>query len=156
DRFLSTAAGGGVIQDTASSATLCALLAARERATGFRANEDGCDGTLVAYTSEHAHSSMEKAVKIAGIGKKNLRLIGVDEEFAMRPDLLEAKIKEDLSAGKRPFFVMATVGTTSSNALDPLGKIGRVCRERGLWLHVDSAMAGTAALCPEFRYIQDG
>jgi aromatic-L-amino-acid decarboxylase len=154
--FLSTATGGGVIQDTASSATLCALLAARERATGFDANEKGCDGTLVAYASTHAHSSLEKAVKIAGIGRRNLRLIEVDEQYAMRPEALEQQVKEDLRAGKKPFFVMGTVGTTSSNALDPIGAIGAICKQHGLWLHVDSAMAGTAALCPEFRFIQDG
>jgi aromatic-L-amino-acid/L-tryptophan decarboxylase len=154
--FLSTSKGGGVIQDTASSATLCALLAARERATNFRTNEDGCDGSLVAYTSEHAHSSLEKNVKIAGIGSRNLRLIGVDENFALRADLLEQQIKKDIGAGKKPFFVMATVGTTSSNAIDPVRSIGEICQKHGLWLHVDSAMAGTAALCPEFRFIHDG
>jgi aromatic-L-amino-acid/L-tryptophan decarboxylase len=154
--FLSTRKGGGVIQDTASSATLCALLAARERATNFRTNEEGCDGSLVAYTSEHAHSSLEKDVKIAGIGRKNLRLISVDENLAMRPDLLEAQIKQDRAAGKKPFFVMATVGTTSSEAIDPVRAIGEICKKYGLWLHVDSAMAGTAALCPEFRFINEG
>ena len=156
DSFLSTATGGGVIQDTASSATLCALLTARERATAFDANEKGCDGTLVAYASTHAHSSLEKAVKIAGIGRRNLRLIDVDEQYAMKPEALEQQVKEDLRAGKKPFFVMGTVGTTSSNALDPIGAIGAICKQHGLWLHVDSAMAGTAALCPEFRFIQDG
>jgi aromatic-L-amino-acid/L-tryptophan decarboxylase len=154
--FASTGKGGGVIQDTASSATLCALLAARERATGFHANENGCDGSLVAYTSEQAHSSLEKAVKIAGVGQRNLRLIGVDDRFAMRPDLLAAQIHQDLRTGKKPFFVMATVGTTSSNALDPLAEIGDICRAHDLWFHVDSAMAGTAALCSEFRFIQKG
>jgi aromatic-L-amino-acid/L-tryptophan decarboxylase len=99
---------------------------------------------------------LEKAVKIAGIGKKNLRLIGVDDRFAMRPDLLASQIQEDLRAGKKPFFVMATVGTTSSNALDPVTQIGDICRTHDLWLHVDSAMAGTAAICSEFRFIQDG
>jgi aromatic-L-amino-acid decarboxylase len=154
--FLSTGAGGGVIQDTASSATLCALLAAREKATGFSSNEEGCDGTLVAYTSSQAHSSLEKAVKIAGIGRKNLRLIEVDEGFAMRPEALERMIEADRQAGRRPFFVMATVGTTSSHALDPLREIGEIARRHELWFHVDSAMAGTAALCPEFRWVQEG
>ncbi|MBI2682098.1 MAG: aspartate aminotransferase family protein [Acidobacteriales bacterium] len=154
--FLSSGSGGGVIQDTASSATLCALLAARERATNFASNEVGCDGTLVAYTSCHAHSSLEKAVKIAGIGKKNLRLVDVDEAFAMRPEALERMVEADRRAGKKPFLVMATVGTTSSNALDPLGAIGGIARKHGLWFHVDSAMAGTAALCPELRWTQKG
>jgi len=155
-KFRSTAAGGGVIQDTASSATLCALLAARERATGFASNERGCDGRLTAYTSTQAHSSVEKAVKIAGLGRRNLRLVPVDESFAMRPDALARQVDEDRSRGFVPCFVSATVGTTSSNAIDPLPEIGRICRHQGLWLHVDAAMSGTAALCPEFRHIHAG
>jgi aromatic-L-amino-acid decarboxylase len=155
-QFKSSGAGGGVIQDSASSAVLCALLAARERTTGFASNERGCDGRLVAYTSPHAHSSVEKAVKIAGLGRENLRMIEVDAECAMRPDALAAQIELDRQAGLRPAFVSATVGTTSSNAFDPLPAIGRICREKGLWLHVDGAMCGTAALCPEFRHIHDG
>ncbi|MFB3131147.1 MAG: aminotransferase class V-fold PLP-dependent enzyme, partial [Rhodothermales bacterium] len=154
--FKSTGPGGGVIQDSASSASLCALLAARERATGFASNEHGCDGRLVAYTSSQAHSSIEKAVKIAGLGRENLRLIPVDEHFAMRPDVLAQHIARDREAGLVPCFVCATVGTTSSQAIDPVPEIGRLCREQGLWLHVDAAMAGTAALCPEFRYLHDG
>jgi aromatic-L-amino-acid decarboxylase len=156
EKFLSSSTGGGVIQDTASSATLCALLAGRERATGFRANESGADGRLTAYASTQAHSSVEKAVKIAGIGRENLRLIEVDKNFAMRPDALAAAIAEDRRAGKIPCFVCATVGTTSSNAIDPVPAIARICRDEGIWLHVDAAMSGTAALCPEFRWIQDG
>jgi aromatic-L-amino-acid decarboxylase len=156
EKFRSNSAGGGVIQDTASSATLCALLAGRERATGFRVNESGADGKLTAYASTQAHSSVEKAVKIAGLGRENLRLIDVDEKFAMRPDLLAKAIAEDRRAGKIPCFVCATVGTTSSNAIDPVPAIGRICRDEGIWLHVDAAMSGTAALCPEFRWIHDG
>ena len=156
DKFRSTSTGGGVIQDSASSATLCALLAARERLTGFASNETGCDGRLVAYTSNQAHSSVEKAVRIAGLGSQNLRLIEVDANFAMRPQALARQIEADRQAGLLPCFVCATVGTTSSNALDPLPQIGRICREYNLWLHVDAAMAGTAAICPEFRWIQDG
>ena len=155
-KFKSSGSGGGVIQDTASSAALCALLAARERATGFVSNEQGCDGKLVAYTSTQAHSSIEKAVKIAGLGRKNLRLIDVDENFALRPELLLAQIQKDRADGLIPCFVSATVGTTSSNGLDPLRAIGQICREENIWFHVDGAMAGTAALCPEFRHIQDG
>ncbi|MCL4863222.1 MAG: aminotransferase class V-fold PLP-dependent enzyme [Caldilineaceae bacterium] len=154
--FHSSSAGGGVIQDSASSAALCALLAARERATNLASNRQGCDGKLLAYTSSQAHSSIEKAVKIAGLGSANLRLIEVDETFAMRPDRLAAAIDQDRQAGLTPCFVSATVGTTSSSALDPLSEIGQVCRDRGVWLHVDAAMAGTAALCPEFRYIHHG
>jgi aromatic-L-amino-acid decarboxylase len=155
-KFRSDSTGGGVIQDTASSATLCALLAGRERATGFRANETGADGRLTAYASTQAHSSVEKAVKIAGLGRENLRLIDVDERFAMRPDALAHAITQDRRAGKVPCFVCATVGTTSSNAIDPVPAIGRICRDDGVWLHVDAAMSGTAALCPEFRWIQEG
>ena len=156
ETFRSTGQGGGVIQDTASSAALCALLAARERATQFASNEKGSDGKLVAYASSQAHSSIEKAVKIAGIGRRNLRAIAVDETFAMRPDDLAEKIEKDRRDGLVPCFVSATVGTTSSNAMDPLGDIGRICREHGLWFHVDGAMSGTAAICPEFRHFQDG
>jgi len=155
-KFLSTSTGGGVIQDTASSASLCALLAARERMTNFASNRKGCDRKLVAYTSAQAHSSIEKAVQIAGIGRDNLRLIDVDRNFAMRPDVLAAQIASDHRARLVPFFVCATVGTTSSNALDPVPEIGRICRENKLWLHADAAMSGTAALCPEFRYIHHG
>ena len=155
-KFLSTSSGGGVIQDTASSASLCAMLAARERATNYRSNRRGCDGKLVAYTSNQAHSSIEKAAMVAGIGIDNLRLIEVDERFAMQPEALARQIQRDRQSGLVPFFVSATVGTTSSNALDPLPAIGTICRENGLWFHVDAAMSGTAALCPEFRYIQDG
>ena len=156
ERFLSSSAGGGVIQDTASSSSLCALLAARERTTGYRSNHRGCDGKLVAYTSNQAHSSIEKAAMVAGIGMDNLRLVDVDDRFAMRPDALMSQIASDVKAGLVPFFVSATVGTTSSNALDPIPAIGAICRDNNLWFHVDAAMSGTAALCPEFRYIQDG
>jgi aromatic-L-amino-acid decarboxylase len=155
-QFRSDGAGGGVIQDTASSAALSALLAARERATAYQTNERGCDGRLVAYASTQAHSSIEKAVKIAGLGRQNLRLIAVDESFAMRPDILAAQIGLDRAAGFLPCFVAATVGTTSSNALDPLPEVGRICRQEGVWLHVDGAMSGTAAICPEYRYVQAG
>ncbi len=155
-KFKSDTAGGGVIQDSASSASLCALLAARERATEYESNEEGCDGRLVAYASAHTHSSIEKAVKIAGVGRQNLRLIQVDNRFALRPDELARQIRQDRQDDLIPFFVCATVGTTSSNAIDPLLEIGEICREEGLWFHVDSAMSGTAALCPEYRYINEG
>ena len=156
ERFMSHTAGGGVIQDTASSATLSALLVARERATNYASNEEGCNGRLVAYASTQTHSSIEKAVKISGLGSKNLRLIEVDDDFAMRPDALASQIHADREAGLIPCFVCATVGTTSSNALDPVREIGIVCEKEDIWLHVDAAMSGTAALCPEFRYILDG
>ena len=156
EKFRSSNTGGGVIQDTASSSSLCAVLAARERATNFASNRGGVRQNLVAYTSNQAHSSIEKAIKIAGIGSENLRLIDVDECFAMRADALAAAIQRDKSAGLIPFFVCGTVGTTSSNGMDPLDKIGAICREHNLWFHVDAAMSGTAALCPEFRHFQKG
>src|SRR5436305_9831472 len=154
--FLSTSTGGGVIQDSASSANLCAVLAGRERATQFASNESGCDQRLTAYTSTQAHSSMEKAIKVAGIGRRNLRTIEVDEAFRMKPSALARAIDEDKRSGRVPCFVGATVGTTSTLAIDPIGEIGEICREHGIWLHVDAAMAGTAALCEEFRHIHKG
>ncbi len=155
-RFKSIGTGGGVIQDTASSATLCALLAARERATGFDSNRQGLRRTLTAYASGEAHSSIEKAAKIGGIGVSNLRLIEVDERFAMRPRALEQAIATDRAAGHLPFFVCATVGSTSSSAVDPVRAVGEISAREGLWLHVDAAYAGSAAVCPEFRALQDG
>jgi aromatic-L-amino-acid/L-tryptophan decarboxylase len=155
-KFLSTESGGGVIQDTASSASLCALIAARERATALASNRRGCDGRLVAYASTEAHSSILKAVKIAGLGEENLRLIEVDAKFALRPEALARAIDADRRAGRVPCFVSATVGTTSSEAIDPVPEIGRIARQHGLWLHVDAAMCGAAALCPEFRYLHEG
>src|SRR4051812_23106664 len=154
--FRSGSTGGGVIQDSASSANLVGVIAGRERATNFSANEEGCNQQLTAYTSAHAHSSMEKGIKVAGIGRKNLRAIKVDENFAMRPDALRRAIDQDKKAGKLPCFVGATVGTTSTLAWDPLAEIGGICKEHNIWLHVDAAMAGTAALCPEFRWIHKG
>ena len=156
DKFLSSSAGGGVIQDTASSAALCALLAAREKATNYTSNKKGANGRLVAYASTQTHSSLEKAAMIAGIGTENLRLIEVDQNFAMRPDALAKQIELDRNAGLSPCFVCATVGTTSSNAMDPLPAIGEIARKHNLWMHVDAAMSGTAMVCPEFRHLQNG
>jgi aromatic-L-amino-acid decarboxylase len=156
EQFRSSSSGGSVIQDTASSAALSALLAARERKTNFQTNETGCHGNLVAYISEQTHSSLEKAIKIAGVGSSNLRSIGVDENLAMRTDLLEEAIEKDLATGLIPFFVCATVGTTSTNAMDPLKDIGQISKKYRLWMHVDAAMSGTAAICPEYRYLIDG
>jgi len=156
DKFKSTSAGGAVIQDTASSAALSSVLAARERKTNYQTNDSGNLGNLVAYVSSQTHSSLEKAIKIAGIGKNNLRLIGVDENLAMRSDLLENAIQEDLQAGLIPFFVCATVGSTSTNAIDPLLEIGQICQKYQLWMHIDAAMSGTAAICPEYRFILNG
>lgn len=155
ERYLSTAAGGGVIQDSASSAVLCALIAARERAAGSQTNRTGCRGEQTAYCSTQTHSSLEKAMGIAGLGRDNLRQIEVDERYALDAGKLAARIKADKEAGLQPMFVCATMGTTSSNALDPLAEIGKICAAEGLWFHVDAAMSGTAALCPEYRYLHD-
>jgi aromatic-L-amino-acid decarboxylase len=156
ERFRSSSAGGGVIQDTASSATLCALVAARERATDFATDHKGCDRSLVAYGSNQAHSSVEKAVRIAGLGSEQLRLIDVDDQYAMDASALERAVETDLDAGLTPCFITATVGTTSSGAIDPVRAIGEIARRHDIWLHVDAAMSGTAALCPEFRFVHDG
>jgi len=155
-RFKSHSGGGGVIQDTASSATLCALLAARERASNWSTNDTGLDRTFTCYTSSQAHSSVEKAVAIAGLGRDNLRLIDIDDTFAMKTEALRRAIERDIAAGRTPCFVCATIGTTSSGGFDPLGAIADICREHGLWLHVDAAMFGAAALCDEFRWIHAG
>jgi aromatic-L-amino-acid decarboxylase len=154
--FRSDGPGGGVIQDTASSATLCALVAARERATGYCARCDGVPPGLVAYASQQAHSSVAKAAAIAGIGMNQLRLLETDERYALRPEAVRQAVQADLAAGRKPFFLAATVGTTSSLAVDPLRPLGQICRDYGLWLHVDAAMAGAAAICPEFRFLHEG
>jgi aromatic-L-amino-acid decarboxylase len=156
DRFRSTSAGGGVIQDSASSATLCALLAARERATSGSASHAGVRKPLVAYASTQVHSAFEKAVRIAGLGTDNLRLLDVDAAYALRPETLERAIQADLAAGRQPCFVTATVGTTSSTAIDPIAELADVCRRYDVWLHVDGALAGSAAVCPELRFVNRG
>ncbi len=156
EKFKSTSTGGGVIQDTASTSALTAVIAARERATNFEANKKGVRQNLIAYISTQTHSSLEKAIKIAGIGKENLRLIEVDETFAMRPEMLEKQIQKDKKEGLIPFFICAALGTTSSNAVDPIRKIGEISQRENCWLHVDAAMSGTAMICPEFRHFQDG
>jgi aromatic-L-amino-acid decarboxylase len=148
----------GVIQDSASSATLCAILVARERATAWRTDEDGLGACppLVFYASEEAHSSVEKAVRIAGLGRRGLRLVPTDDDFAMRPDALAAAIREDRAAGRVPAGVVATLGTTGVGASDPLRPIGAICREHGLYLHVDAAWAGSALLLDEHRPLIEG
>ncbi|MFM1805478.1 MAG: hypothetical protein RL136_2357 [Planctomycetota bacterium] len=159
DRFLSTSAGGGVLQDTASSAALVALVAARERATSFASDARGLAATgrtVTCYTSDQAHSSIEKSVRLAGIGREFLRLVPVDAVGAMRVDLLEREIARDRALGHVPAFVSATVGTTGVNGIDPVEDIAKVCRAHGVWLHVDAAMSGTAALCDEFRFVNAG
>jgi aromatic-L-amino-acid decarboxylase len=146
----------GVIQDTASTTTLIALITAREIATNFRANNEGIQDKLCIYVSEEAHSSVEKGAKIAGYGKENIRRIPVDENFALIPARLDDAIVADLDKGFRPACVVATVGTTSSSGIDPLRPIGEICQAYGVYLHVDAAYAGTAALLPEKRWILDG
>lgn len=156
-RFRSDGAGGGVIQDTASSATLTALLAARETATGFESNRVGVRAPLTAYGSEESHSSLLKAVRIAGLGSDNLRPIPAHPATrAALPDAFERLVEEDLAAGRLPAFVSVTLGTTSTGAFDPLRRIAEIARRRGLWVHVDAAMSGAAFLCPEFRHLQEG
>lgn len=156
ETFKSSSTGGGVIQDTASTAALTAIIAARERATNFLSNKKGIEEKLVAYISTQTHSSVEKGIKISGIGKANLRLIEVDENFALRPDLLKTQIQQDKSAGLKPFFICGSVGTTSSTAIDPIRKIGKIAKQENCWFHIDAASLGTAMICPEFRHFIDG
>ncbi len=149
----------GVIQDTASTATFTALLCARERTSGFCQNRGGLQGEatpLVVYASDQAHSSIPKAALLAGFGAEHLRLIGTDDEHALRLDLLEAAVEEDLAAGRRPCAVVAAVGTTATTALDPVRGVAELAARHGLWLHVDAALAGTAMICPEYRWMWDG
>jgi aromatic-L-amino-acid/L-tryptophan decarboxylase len=161
--FSSLSAGGGVIQDSASSAVVCALLAARERATGGETNRTGMSlrsggaaAPLTVYASDQTHSSVDKAVRIAGIGSDNLRRVPTGEHLAMSAESLDRILTEDRAAGMIPCMVVATVGTTSTGAIDPIRQIGEVCRRHGVWLHIDAAMAGSAAICPEFRHLQAG
>ena len=157
DAFRSTSpSGGGVIQGSASEATLTSILAARYRATNGAVNRDSDTTKLVAYATSQAHSSIEKGLRIAGIGTGNLRVVPHDETFAMRPDALANAIAADRAAGLTPFWICATVGTTNSLAIDPVRAIGEITRANGLWLHVDAAMAGIATLCPELRWLNEG
>ncbi|MGE0582578.1 MAG: aspartate aminotransferase family protein [Steroidobacteraceae bacterium] len=149
----------GVIQGTASEATLVALICARERTTGYAAARGGLQSAgkpLVIYVSGHAHSSVDKAALLAGFGREQLRLIETDEAFAMRADALEAAIHEDLERGAQPCAVVATTGTTGTTAIDPIDAIGRVAQAHGLWLHVDGAMGGSAMILPECRPLWAG
>jgi aromatic-L-amino-acid/L-tryptophan decarboxylase len=148
----------GVIQDTASTSTLAAILTAREKATDFLINDEGIvdSVTLRVYCSEQTHSSVEKAVKISGIGRKNLVKIPVRKDFTMDVQKLREAVESDKKAGFRPCCVIATLGTTGTTAIDPLKAIGRICAENGIWLHVDAAMGGTALLLPEYQWMLDG
>jgi len=148
----------GVIQDTASTATLCSILTAREKYSSFDINAKGFSGDeqFRVYCSSEAHSSIEKAVKIAGIGKENLVKIPVDENFAMLPDELEKVLEVDTINGYKPLCVVSALGTTGSTAIDPLKEIGVICKENNIWLHVDAAFAGSALILPEYRHLLDG
>ncbi|MBN2665900.1 MAG: aminotransferase class I/II-fold pyridoxal phosphate-dependent enzyme [Bacteroidales bacterium] len=148
----------GVIQDSASTSTLAAILTAREKATDFTANDEGAAALpgLRVYCSEQTHSSIEKAVKISGIGRKNLVRIPVRKDFTMDVQKLREAIENDKKAGLKPCCVIATIGTTGTTAIDPLKPIGRICAENGIWLHVDAAMGGTALILPEYQWMLDG
>ena len=148
----------GVIQDSASTATLAAILTAREKTTNFTANVEGIEksGILKVYCSEQTHSSVEKAVKICGIGRNNLVKISVRDDFSMDPEKLKEAIISDKANGYVPCCVIATLGTTGTTAIDPLRSIGEICSEYNVYLHVDAAMAGTALILPEFQWMLDG
>ncbi len=149
----------GVIQDTASTSTLVALLCAREQAGNYCLARNGLQEgkyPLVVYASTQSHSSVEKAALLAGFGRNHLRLLETDESHAMRTDLLEKAIQADLSAGRQPCAVVATTGTTATTALDPIAEIAGICRRHKIWLHVDSALAGSAMILPECRWMWQG
>jgi aromatic-L-amino-acid decarboxylase len=157
DRFHSqSATGGGVIHGSASEATLASILAARWRATGGTINHDGDSTHLVAYATAQAHSSIEKGLRIAGIGTDRLRVVPHDASFAMDVDAFAALVAADRAAGLRPFWVCSTHGTTSSMAFDPTTAIAAVAHANDMWVHVDAAMSGIAALAPEHRWVNDG
>jgi aromatic-L-amino-acid decarboxylase len=149
----------GVIQDTASTSTLVALICARERASAYSLAGGGLqaqDAPLVVYVSAHSHSSVEKAALLAGYGRSNVRTVPTDDRHAVRTDALAAAIATDRDAGRRPCAVVATTGTTTSTAIDALGPIGAIAAAEGLWLHVDAAMAGSAMILPECRWMWEG
>ncbi len=148
----------GVIQDTASSSTLVALAAARQAIPGLDVRRRGLTGgvRLRLYASEQAHSSVEKAAIVLGIGQDGLRKIGVDTAFRMDPAALAAAVAEDRAAGFTPFAVVGTVGTTSTTSVDPIPALADLCAREGLWLHVDAAYGGSAAVVPEMRWVLQG
>lgn len=157
EKFRSTSErGGGVIQGSASEATLTSILAARWRATGGQVNSDGDTTRLVAYATSQAHSSIEKGLRIAGIGTGQIRTVPHDANFAMRPDELARMIDLDIAAGLTPFWVCVSRGTTSSMAFDPTAEIAAVAHPANVWVHVDAAMSGIAALAPEHRWVNEG
>jgi aromatic-L-amino-acid decarboxylase len=148
----------GVIQDSASSATLAALITAREKVTGFRSNREGLRdaGRLRIYVSTQTHSSVEKGAGVAGFGRDNLVRLEVRDDFSMDAEALERAIEKDLADGYIPCCAVATIGTTGTTAIDPLRAVGEICHRHGIWLHVDAALGGTAMLLPEMRWMADG
>jgi aromatic-L-amino-acid decarboxylase len=154
-----SAAWQGVIQDTASTSTLIALICARERTTQYGLTTGGLQSApqpLTVYTSRHSHSSVEKAALLAGFGRDNLRLVPYDDVYALRPDALESLIREDLARGRRPCAIVATTGTTTTTAVDPVEPLAALAQKYQTWLHVDAAMAGSAMILPECRWMWTG
>jgi aromatic-L-amino-acid/L-tryptophan decarboxylase len=152
-------AWSGVVQDTASTATFTALLCARERASGFAQNRGGLqsgEAPLTVYASDQSHSSIEKAALLAGFGKAHLKLVPTDDAHAIRLDLLERAIEEDRAAGRRPCALVAATGTTATTAIDPVAGMAALAERHGLWLHVDAALAGSAMVLPDCRWMWDG
>ncbi len=152
-------AWSGVIQDTASTSTLVALICARERATNYALARGGLQSEARiprVYVSAHAHSSVDKGALLAGFGRDNLRLVPFDAKYAMRADALAEMVAEDLANGDLPVAIVATVGTTATTAIDPIATIAEIARRHGIWLHVDAAMAGSAMILPECRWMWEG
>jgi aromatic-L-amino-acid decarboxylase len=152
-------AWSGVIQDTASTSTLVALICARERATGYALARGGLQAEArkpCIYVSAHAHSSVDKGALLAGFGRANLKLVPFDTDFAMRADALADMVAEDTARGDMPVAIVASVGTTATTAIDPIAAMAAVARRHGIWLHVDAAMAGSAMILPECRWMWDG
>ncbi|XP_068656100.1 tyrosine decarboxylase 2 [Aristolochia californica] len=156
EQFLSSGQGGGVIQGTASEAVLVTLLAARDRVLSSIGKSSL--GKLVVYASDQTHAALQKACQIAGIHTENYRLLKADcsTDYTLCPDVVSRAISDDISAGLIPFFLCATIGTTSSTAVDPLSALGKIAKENDIWLHVDAAYAGSACICPEYRHYIDG
>ena len=154
-----SSAWSGVIQDTASTSTLVALMCAREKTSGYSLSRGGLQDEsqpLIVYASAHAHSSVDKAALLAGFGRQNIRIVPHDADYAMRPDALREAIAQDLATGAHPCAIVATTGTTTTTALDPIEAIAAVAKAHGLWLHVDAAMAGSAMILPECRWMWQG
>jgi aromatic-L-amino-acid decarboxylase len=155
--FRTDGPGGGVIQDSASSATLLAIIAALHRTSGGTVAQQGITERHTVYVSTETHSALAKAARIVGVGADNVRVVGVDPKtLAMDTDALDRMLAADRAAGAVPVLVCATVGTTSTAAIDPIRAVGEVCRRHDVWLHIDAAYAGVAAVCPELRWVNDG